>query len=260
LRAAARWTQGFTTIRDLERKAAGYGDIEIKQATKKAQSRHAHYGADERDLQQQGIKWKDTRRPTCQRERKLVDGPVKPRPKPAPTADRHGADWIKVYIRTVPGGQQGNLISQTTLHTGRTESRRKMKRQGGGDKKSALPRIQTESDCSARWMADEIRSSMAWKYRPANRANGRQGIGIADDFAVLRRLGPANTPGGKRDRARAAVHEASFKKGDECAPGNRYLARTSAGCQGTRADREKARKEQGQGEEGNRGMRVKEEK
>ena len=69
-------------------------------------------------------------------------------------------------------------------------------------------------DCSARWTADAIRSSTDWRSatRRLNRWRGK-GRGIAQLFRRITTIGHAeNTLEGKRDRARAALHEVSFKK------------------------------------------------
>src|SRR5260370_34419983 len=86
-----------------------------------------------------------------------------------------------------------------------------MKRTGGVKKLRATHT--TESDCSARWMADAIRSGMAWKLptRKSRKWPGKE-LGIARRFHRITEIGLPRTPLGKRDRARAAVHEASFKK------------------------------------------------
>jgi imidazolonepropionase-like amidohydrolase len=205
--------QGFTTLRDVETEGAGYGDVEIRQAIEegtipgprlfcatRAISTTAGYNlegyAPELDMPKGA---------------QIVDGPVEARKAARQQLD-HGADWIKVYMTHRSWvDKQGKLVSQPTL---------------------------TVEELKA--VVDETHG---WGKKVACHAYGgiglhraldggcdsiEHGLGISDaQIAQMQRQGTwycptlavyyydwadANTPGGKRDRARAAVHEISFRK------------------------------------------------
>ncbi len=141
----------------------------------------------------------------------IVDGPVEARKAAREQLD-YGADWIKVYMTHRSWvDKDGNLVSQPTL---------------------------TVEELKA--IVDEAHG---WKHKVACHAYSGEGLHRAldggcdsiehglllDDAAIaqMKRQGtwycptlsvyytdwsPENTPEGKRDRARAADHEQSFKK------------------------------------------------
>jgi imidazolonepropionase-like amidohydrolase len=205
--------QGFTTLRDVETEGAGYGDVEIKQAIEegtipgprlfcatRAISTTAGYNlegyAPELDMPKGA---------------QLVDGPVEARKAAREQLD-HGADWIKVYMTHRSWvDKQGNLVSQPTLTV--EELKAVVDETHGWGKKVAchayngigLQRA-LDGGCDSIEHGLEISDAQIAQMQ-------RQGTWYCptlsvyyDDWAA------ADTPGGKRDRARAAVHEVSFRK------------------------------------------------
>jgi imidazolonepropionase-like amidohydrolase len=141
----------------------------------------------------------------------LVDGPVEAR-KAARQQLEHGADWIKVYMTHRSWvDKQGNLVSQPTLTV--EELKAIVDETHGWQRKVAchayngigLQRA-LDGGCDSIEHGLEITDAQIDQMQ-------RQGTWYCptlspyyDDWA------PASTPEGKRDRARAAVHEITFKK------------------------------------------------
>ncbi len=196
--------QGFTTIRDLETEGAGIEEGAIPGprifGATRAISTTGGYNlegyAPELDMPKGA---------------QLVDGPVEAR-KAARQQLEHGADWIKVYMTHRSWvDKQGNLISQPTLTL--EEVKAVVDETHGWGKKVAchayngigLQRA-LDGGCDSIEHGLEITDAQIAQM-------ARQGTWYCPTISpYYGDWAPANTPGGKRDRARAAVHEASFKK------------------------------------------------
>ncbi len=205
--------QGFTTIRDVETEGGGYGDVGIKRAIEQGYIPGPRIFASTRAISTTGGYPLEGYAPEIEvpKGAQLVDGPVEARKAAREQLD-HGADWIKVYMTHRSWvDKQGNLVSQPTL---------------------------TVEELKA--IVDEAHG---WKKKVACHAYGGEGLHRAldggcdsiehgldlDDAAIaqMARQGtwycptlsvyydhwaPADTAEGQRDRKRASLHEASFKK------------------------------------------------
>lgn len=205
--------QGFTTLRDVETEGAGYGDVGIKQAIERGYIPGPRMFVSTRAISSTGGYMLEGYAPELDMPKgaQIVDGPVEARKAARQQLD-HGADWIKVYMTHRSWvGKNGELVSQPTL---------------------------TVEELKA--IVDETHG---WGKKVACHAYGGIGLRRAldggcdsiehgldlDDAAIAQMLkqgtwyvptispyygdwAPADTPEGKRDRLRAAVHEPSFKK------------------------------------------------
>ena len=205
--------QGFTTLRDVETEGAGYGDVGIKQAIERGYIPGPRLFVSTRAISTTGGYMLEGYAPELDMPKgaQIVDGPVEARKAARQQLD-HGADWIKVYMTHRSWvGKNGELVSQPTL---------------------------TVDELKA--IVDETHG---WGKKVACHAYGGIGLRRAldggcdsiehgldlDDAAIAQMLkqgtwyvptispyygdwAPADTPDGKRDRLRAAVHEPSFRK------------------------------------------------
>ena len=205
--------QGFTTLRDLETEGAGYGDVGIKQAIEQGYIPGPRLFVVTRAISTTGGYPLEDYAPEVDvpKGAQIVDGPVEARKAAREQLD-HGADWIKVYMTHRSWTDaQGRLVSQPTL------------------------------------TLDEIRAIVdeahGWGRKVACHAYNGTGLHRAldggcdsiehglelDDAAVAQMVkqgtwycptlspyyynwAPEDTPGGRRDRARVAVHGPSFQK------------------------------------------------
>ncbi len=197
--------QGFTTLRDVETEGAGYGDVEIKQAIEEGTISGPRLFCATRAISTTGGYNLEGYAPELEMPKgaQLVDGPVEAR-KAARQQLEHGADWIKVYMTHRSWvDKQGNLVSQPTLTV--EELQAIVDEAHGWQKKVAchayngigLQRA-LDGKCDSIEHGLEITDAQIWYCPTISPYYG--------DWA------PADTPAGKRDRARAAVHEISFKK------------------------------------------------
>ena len=205
--------QGFTTIRDVETEGAGYGDIGIKMAVNNGHIPGPRIFASTRAISVTGGYPLEGYNPdiVVPKGAQLADGPVQLR-KATREQLENGVDWIKVYMTHRSWvDKQGHLVSQPTL---------------------------TVEELKA--VTDEAHGQ---QHKVACHAYGGIGLDRAldggcdsiehgldlDDAAIAQMLkqgtwlvptlsvyymdwSPENTPDGQRDRARASVHETSFKK------------------------------------------------
>src|SRR6266849_1186809 len=205
--------QGFTTLRDLETEGAGYGDIEIKQAIEEGTIPGPRLFGATRAISTTGGYNLEGYAPELEMPKgaQIVDGPVQAR-KAAREQLEHGADWIKVYMTHRSWvDKQGNLVSQPTLTL------------------EELKAIVDETHGWGRKVACHAYNGIGMQRALDGECDSiEHGLEISDtQIAQMARQGtwycptispyygdwaPADTPGGKRDRARAAVHEVSFKK------------------------------------------------
>jgi len=205
--------QGFTTLRDVETEGAGYGDIEIKQAIEEGTIPGPRLFCVTRAISTTGGYNLEGYAPELDMPKgaQLVDGPVEAR-KAARQQLEHGADWLKVYMTHRSWvDKEGKLVSQPTLTV--EELQAIVDEAHGWQKKVAchayngigLQRA-LDGGCDSIEHGLEITDAQIAQMK-------RQGTWYCptlspyyDDWAQ------PDTPEGKRDRARAAVHEISFKK------------------------------------------------
>jgi imidazolonepropionase-like amidohydrolase len=205
--------QGFTTIRDLETEGAGYGDIEIKQAIEEGTIPGPRIFGATRAISTTGGYNLEGYAPELEMPKgaQLVDGPVEAR-KAARQQLEHGADWIKVYMTHRSWvDKQGNLVSQPTLTV--EELKAIVDETHGWGKKVACHAYNgigmqraLDGGCDSIEHGLEITDAQIAQM-------ARQGTWYCPTISpYYGDWAPADTPEGKRDRARAALHEASFKK------------------------------------------------
>src|SRR6266478_188651 len=205
--------QGFTTLRDLETEGAGYGDIEIKQAIEEGTIPGPRIFGATRAISTTGGYNLEGYAPELEMPKgaQLVDGPVEAR-KAARQQLEHGADWIKVYMTHRSWvDQQGKLVSQPTLTL--EELKAVVDETHGWGKKVACHAyngigLQRALDGACDSIEHGLEITDAQIAQMA-----RQGTWYCPTISpYYGDWAPADTPGGKRDRARAATHEDSFKK------------------------------------------------
>jgi imidazolonepropionase-like amidohydrolase len=205
--------QGFTTLRDLETEGAGYGDVEIKQAIEEGTIPGPRLFCATRAISSTGGYNLEDYAPELDMPKgaQLVDGPVEAR-KAARQQLEHGADWIKVYMTHRSWvDKEGKLVSQPTLTV------------------EELKAIVDETHGWGRKVACHAYNGIGMQRALDGGCDSiEHGLELTDaQIAQMKQQGtwycptlapyygdwaPADTPGGKRDRARAAVHEISFRK------------------------------------------------
>jgi imidazolonepropionase-like amidohydrolase len=205
--------QGFTTLRDLETEGAGYGDVEIKQAIEEGTIPGPRLFCATRAISTTGGYNLEDYAPELDMPKgaQLVDGPVEAR-KAARQQLEHGADWIKVYMTHRSWvDKEGKLVSQPTLTV--EELKAIVDETHGWGKKVAchayngigLQRA-LDGGCDSIEHGLEITDAQIAQMK-------QQGTWYCPTLApYYGDWAPADTPGGKRDRARAAAHEISFRK------------------------------------------------
>src|SRR5213082_3100204 len=205
--------QGITTLRDVETEGAGYGDVEIKQAIEEGTIPGPRLFCATRAISTTGGYNLEDYAPELDMPKgvQIVDGPVEAR-KAARQQLEHGADWLKVYMTHRSWvDKEGKLVSQPTLTV--EELQAIVDEAHGWQKKVAchayngvgLQRA-LDGGCDSIEHGLEMTDAQIAQML-------RQGTWYCptlspyyDDWA------PADTLAGKRDRARAAVHEITFKK------------------------------------------------
>ncbi len=205
--------QGFTTIRDLETEGAGYGDIEIKEAIEEGTIPGPRIFGATRAISSTGGYNLEGYAPELVMPKgvQIIDGPVEARKAAREQLD-HGADWLKVYMTHRSWvDKEGKLFSQPTLTV--EELKAIVDEAHGWGKKVACHAyngigLQRALDGGCDSIEHGLEMTDAQIEQMA-----RQGTWYCptlspyyDDWAT------ENTPGGKRDRARAFVHETTFKK------------------------------------------------
>ncbi len=205
--------QGFTTLRDVETEGAGYGDVEIKQAIEEGTIPGPRLFCATRAISSTGGYNLEGYAPELDvpKGAQLVDGPVQARKAAREQLD-HGADWIKVYMTHRSWvDKEGRLVSQPTLTV--EELRAIVDEAHGWGKKVAchayngigLQRA-LDGGCDSLEHGLEISDAQIAQMARQNTWYCPTLSPYYDDWE------PPDTPGGKRDRARAATHEISFKK------------------------------------------------
>jgi imidazolonepropionase-like amidohydrolase len=205
--------QGFTTLRDVETEGAGYGDIEIKEAIAEGTIPGPRIFGVTRAISTTGGYNLEGYAPELEMPRgaQLVDGPVEAR-KAARQQLEHGADWLKVYMTHRSWvDKQGRLVSQPTLTV--EELKAIVDEAHGWGKKVACHAYNgigmqraLDGGCDSIEHGLEITDAQIAQMQ-------RQGTWYCPTLSpYYNDWAPADTPAGKRDRARAMVHEISFRK------------------------------------------------
>jgi imidazolonepropionase-like amidohydrolase len=205
--------QGFTTLRDVETEGAGYGDVEIKQAIAEGTIPGPRLFCATRAISSTGGYNLEDFAPELDipKGAQIIDGPVEARKAARQQLD-HGADWIKVYMTHRSWtDKQGRLVSQPTLTV--EELKAIVDEAHGWQKKVAchayngigLQRA-LDGGCDSIEHGLEITDAQIAQMASQGTWYCPTLSPYYEDWA------PADTPVGKRDRARAATHEISFKK------------------------------------------------
>ena len=205
--------QGFTTLRDVETEGAGYGDVEIREAIEEGTIPGPRLFCATRAISSTGGYNLEGYAPELDMPKgaQIIDGPVQARKAAREQLD-HGADWIKVYMTHRSWvDKQGRLVSQPTLTV--EELRAIVDEAHGWQKKVAchayngigLQRA-LDGGCDSIEHGLEITDAQIAQMK-------QQGTWYCPTLAVYYTdWADADTPGGRRDRARAAAHEISFRK------------------------------------------------
>ncbi|MCI0658559.1 MAG: amidohydrolase family protein [Acidobacteria bacterium] len=205
--------QGFTTIRDVETEGAGYGDVGIKQAIEEGTIPGPRIFASTRAISTTGGYNLEGYAPelVMPKGAQIVDGPVEAR-KATREQLEHGADWIKVYMTHRSWvDKEGRLVSQPTLTL--EELQAVVDEAHGWGRKVAchayngigLQRA-LDGKCDSIEHGLEISDAQIKQML-------RQGTWYCPTLVpYYQNWAPADTPVGKRDRARVATHEITFPK------------------------------------------------
>src|ERR1700739_2778845 len=205
--------QGFTTLRDVETEGAGYGDIGIKQAIEEGTIPGPRIFGATRGISTTGGYTLEGYAPelTMPKGVQIIDGPVEARKATREQLD-HGADWIKVYMTHRSWlDREGRLVSQPTLTV--EELKAIVDETHGWGKKVACHAyngigMQRALDGGCYSIEHGLEMTDAQIEQMA-----RQGTWYCPTISVYYSdWAPENTPAGKRDRVRALVHEATFRK------------------------------------------------
>ena len=205
--------QGFTTIRDVETEGAGYGDVGIKQAINEGYIPGPRMFVATRAISTTGGYNLEGYAPeiVVPKGAQLIDGPVEARKAAREQLD-HGADWIKVYMTHRSWvDEQGELVSQPTLTV--EELRAIVDETHGWRRKVAchaynglgLQRA-LDGGCDSIEHGLELTDAQIQQMV-------KQGTWYVPTLSVYYYdWDPPETPTGKRDRKRVAVHGVSFRK------------------------------------------------
>ncbi|HKW74892.1 MAG TPA: amidohydrolase family protein [Terriglobales bacterium] len=205
--------EGFTTLRDVETEGAGYGDVGIKEAINDGYIPGPRMFVATRAISVTGGYPLEGYNPDIEvpHGAQLGDGPVELR-KITREQLANGADWIKVYMTHRSWvDKQGRLVSQPTLTL--EELKAVVDEAHGQQKKVACHvyggiglRRALDGGC------DSVEHGLALDDAAIQQML-KQGTWYVPTLGVYYTdWAPADTPDGKRDRARASEHEVSFKK------------------------------------------------
>src|SRR3954469_7203797 len=205
--------QGFTTIRDVETEGAGYGDVGIKQAVEQGYIPGPRMFVSTRAISTTGGYPLEGYAPEIDMPKgaQIADGPVEARKAAREQLD-HGADWIKVYMTHRSWiGKNGELISQPTLTV--EELHAIVDEAHGWGKKVACHAysgigLQRALDGGC----DSIEHGLLLTDAQIAQML-KQGTWYVPTMMVYYSFpAPEDTPAGRRDRKRTALHGVSLKK------------------------------------------------
>ena len=207
--------QGFTTIRDVETEGAGYGDVGIKRAIEQGYIPGPRIFASGRAISTTGGYPLEGYAPeiesTLPKGVQIIDGPVQARKAAREQLD-NGVDWVKVYMTHRSWlDKQGNLVSQPTLTM--EELKAIVDEVHGWKKKVACHVYNGEGlQRALDGGCDSLEHGL--ELTDANIAQMlKQGTWYVPTLSVYYSWwAPEDTPAGKRDRKRAAMHIISFQK------------------------------------------------
>jgi len=205
--------QGFTTIRDVETEGAGYGDIGIKQAIAEGTIPGPRIFGATLGISTTGGYNLEGYAPELKMPKgvQIVDGPVEARKAAREQLD-HGADWLKVYMTHRSWvDKDGKLVSQPTLTVEELEA---IVDEAHGWKKKvachAYNGIGLQRALDGR--CDSIEHGLEMTDAQIRQMQQQETWYCPTLSPYYEDWASADTPQGKRDRARAAVHETTFKK------------------------------------------------
>ncbi len=205
--------QGFTTIRDLGTEGAGYGDVGIREAIERGHIPGPRLFVATLGISTTGGYPLEGYAPEIALPKgvAIVDGPVEAR-KAAREQIEKGADWIKVYMTHRSWvDKEGRLVSQPTLTV------------------EELAAIVDEAHGNGKRVACHAYGGIGLHRALDGRCDSiEHGLDL-DDAAIAQMVrqgtwycptigiyytdwAPETTGAGRRDRARAALHEPSFRK------------------------------------------------
>ena len=205
--------QGFTTLRDLETEGAGYGDVGIKEAIEGGYIPGPRLFVVTLAISTTGGYPLEGYAPelTMPKGVQIIDGPVEARKAAREQLD-HGADWIKVYMTHRSWvGKNGELVSQPTLTL--EEIKAIVDETHGWGKKVACHAyngigLQRALDGGCDSIEHGLQMTDAQIAQMV-----KQGTWYCPTLSVYYLdWAPADTPAGQRDRLRASLHEATFRK------------------------------------------------
>jgi imidazolonepropionase-like amidohydrolase len=205
--------QGFTTLRDVETEGAGYGDVEIREAIAEGTIPGPRLFCATRGISSTAGYNLEGYAPelTMPKGVQIIDGPVEARKAAREQLD-HGADWIKVYMTHRSWlDREGRLVSQPTLTV--EELKAIVDEAHGWGKKVACHAyngigLQRGLDGGCDSIEHGLEMTDAQIEQMA-----RQGTWYCPTISVYYSdWAPEDTFAGKRDRARALVHETTFRK------------------------------------------------
>jgi len=205
--------QGFTTLRDVETEGAGYGDIGIRQAIEEGTIPGPRVFGATRGISTTGGYNLEGYAPELVMPKgvQIVDGPVEARKAAREQLD-HGADWLKVYMTHRSWvDKHGHLVSQPTLTV--EELRAIVDEAHSWGKKVACHAYNGEGlqrgldgGCDSIEHGLDITDAQIGQM-------ARQGTWYCPTLGVYYAdWAPEDTPEGQRDRARANLHEVTFRK------------------------------------------------
>ena len=205
--------QGFTTLRDVETEGAGYGDVGIKMAIEDGYIPGPRLFVVTRAISTTGGYPLEGYAPEIEVPKgvQIIDGPVEARKAAREQLD-HGADWIKVYMTHRSWVEKnGELVSQPTLTL--EEIRAIVDETHGWGKKVACHAYGGEGlQRALDGGCDSIEHGLDISDAQITQML-KQGTWYCPTLSVYYYdWAPADTPGGRRDRKRASVHEQSFRK------------------------------------------------
>ncbi len=205
--------QGFTTLRDMGTEGMGYGDVGIQQAIEGGYIPGPRLFVSTLAISTTGGYPLEGYAPEIKLPKgvQIIDGPVEARKAARQQLD-HGADWIKVYMTHRSWlGKNGELESQPTLTL--EELRAIVDETHGWGKKVACHAYGGEGMQRALdGGCDSIEHGLVLTDAQIAQMV-KQGTWLCPTLSVYYTdWAPADTPQGQRDRKRASVHEASFRK------------------------------------------------
>ncbi|MDQ2870145.1 MAG: amidohydrolase family protein, partial [Acidobacteriota bacterium] len=205
--------QGFTTIRDVETEGAGYGDVGIKEAIEAGYIPGPRMFVVTRAISTTGGYDLEGYAPEIDvpKGAQLVDGPIEARKAAREQLD-HGADWLKVYMTHRSWlDAQGNFVAQPTLTV--EELKAIVDEAHGWGKKVACHayagiglRRALDGGCdSIEHGLDLDDAAIAQMVK--------QGTWLCPTMNVYYdHHAPEDTPAGRRDRKRVALHGPSLRR------------------------------------------------